>query len=170
MFARIDTCFNSLTRQGTGRRYHPKQFKLYWSFIRKISRLVKSLVIVMDLRCAWLRVILGVTSGKTSPRAIGWESIWLCERRTLSQSAKPRGNISRRVTPRWHAQSNQSRYFYNASPGTRRDVVIGVDKMLRENFLNRLFFVNTKSLSPIVRAQSTIGVKKYGLRILNPVT
>ena len=30
---------------------------------------------------------------------------------------KLRGIIPRRVTPRWYAQSNQSGYFYNISPG-----------------------------------------------------
>ena len=39
--------------------------------------------------------------------------------RKLEGSAKPWGNILRRVTPIWHTQSNQSGYFFNASPGTR---------------------------------------------------
>ena len=50
------------------------------------------------------------------------------------------------------------------------DAFAGVDKMIREQILPPLFFGNTKTLSSVVGALSTIPVKKYGLGILNPVT
>ena len=34
---------------------------------------------------------------------------------TSLRSEKPRGNIPRKVAPRWYMQSNCSGYFYNAS-------------------------------------------------------
>ena len=45
----------------------------------------------------------------------------------------------------------------------------GVEKMIRETFLPRIFFGKTKTLSLVVGAISTIPVKKYGLGLLNPV-
>ena len=42
--------------------------------------------------------------------------------------------------------------------------------MIRETFLPRLFFGNTKTLSPVVGALSMIPVKKSVLGILNPLT
>ena len=50
------------------------------------------------------------------------------------------------------------------------DAFAGVDKIIQETFLPRLFFRKTKILSPIVGALSTIPVNKYGLGKLNPVT
>ena len=41
--------------------------------------------------------------------------------------------------------------------------------MIRGTFSPRLFFVKTKTLSPIVGALSKMPVKKSGLGILNPV-
>ena len=46
----------------------------------------------------------------------------------------------------------------------------GVEKMIRETFLPRLFFRKTKTLSPVVGALSTIPFNKFELGILNPVT
>ena len=46
---------------------------------------------------------------------------------------------------------------------------VGVESMIRENFLPCLVFRKTKSLSPIVGALSTMPVKKSGLGLLNPV-
>ena len=46
----------------------------------------------------------------------------------------------------------------------------GVEKMIRETFLPRLFFVKTKTLSLIVGALTMMPFKKSGLEILNPVT
>ena len=46
----------------------------------------------------------------------------------------------------------------------------GVEKLLRETFLPRLFFVKLKSLQPIVGILSTIPVKKVGLGLQDPVT
>ena len=42
--------------------------------------------------------------------------------------------------------------------------------MIQETFLPRLFFGNTKYLSPIVGVISTIPAEKSGLELLNPVT
>ena len=72
--------------------------------------------------------------------------------------------------PQWYVQSNQSGYFFNTSPGTQETPFAGVDKMIQENFFPRLFFGQTKTLSPIVGSLSTMPVKKSGLGILNPVT
>ena len=47
---------------------------------------------------------------------------------------------------------------------------MGVEKMIRENFLPRLLFGKTKTLSPFVGALNTMPVKKAGLGLLNPVT
>ena len=46
----------------------------------------------------------------------------------------------------------------------------GLENMIQETFLPRLFFVKTKFLSPIVGDLSTMPVKKSVLGILNPVT
>ena len=50
------------------------------------------------------------------------------------------------------------------------DAFVGVEKMIQDNFLPHLFFGNTKTLSPIVGALSTMLVMKYGMGLLNPVT
>ena len=42
--------------------------------------------------------------------------------------------------------------------------------MIQETFLPRLFFGDTKTLSPFVGDLSTMPVKKFGLGLLNPVT
>ena len=50
------------------------------------------------------------------------------------------------------------------------DTFAGVEMMIRETFLSRLFFGKTKSLSPVIETLSTMPVKKSGLGFLNPVT
>ena len=49
------------------------------------------------------------------------------------------------------------------------DVFAGVDKMIRETFLPRLFFRKTKTLSSVVGALCTMPVKKSVMGLLNPV-
>ena len=122
----------------------------------------------MYLRCVQARVILGVTPGTTSPREIGRESIRWCGRRTLARSEKPQGNIPRRVTPRWHVIQPE-RIFIQLVTWETWDVFAGLEKMLQETFLPRLFFRKTKSLSPIVGALSAMPVKKSGLGLMNSV-
>ena len=50
------------------------------------------------------------------------------------------------------------------------DAFVEVEKIIWETFLPHLFFRNTKTLSSIVGALSTMTVKKSGLGIFNPVT
>ena len=50
------------------------------------------------------------------------------------------------------------------------DVFAGVDKMIRETFLPRLFFGNTKTFSLIVGALITMPFKKDRLGLLKLVT
>ena len=50
------------------------------------------------------------------------------------------------------------------------DVFTGVEKILQETFLSRLFFGKYKSLPPIVGNLSTMQVKRYGLGLQDPVT
>ena len=50
------------------------------------------------------------------------------------------------------------------------DEFAGVEKMIRETFLPRLFYGKTKTLSPIVGILFTIPIKVAGLRFLNSVT
>ena len=49
------------------------------------------------------------------------------------------------------------------------DVFTGVEKILQETFLPRLFFKSAKTLSPIVGALSMNPVKKNRIGLLNPV-
>ena len=55
-----------------------------------------------DLRCAQAHIILGVTLGTTSPKAVGWESIRWRGRKTSTWSAKLQGSTPRRVTQQWY--------------------------------------------------------------------
>ena len=50
------------------------------------------------------------------------------------------------------------------------DAFAGVEKMIRETFLPRLFFGNIKTLSPIVGTLSTMPIKEARLGLLNPAT
>ena len=50
------------------------------------------------------------------------------------------------------------------------DAFAGVENMIKETFLPRIFFGNMKTISPIVAALSTTPAKKYRLGPLNPVT
>ena len=50
------------------------------------------------------------------------------------------------------------------------DMFAGEEKMIRGTFLPRLFFRNTKTLSPVIGAIITMKVKKSRLGLLNPVT
>ena len=49
-------------------------------------------------------------------------------------------------------------------------VLVGVEKIIRETFLPRLFLGKTKTLPPIIRDLSKMPVKISRLRLLNPVT
>ena len=49
------------------------------------------------------------------------------------------------------------------------DVFAGVEKRIRENILPRLFFINTKTLSPIIGALRMMTIKTAGLGLLNSV-
>ena len=48
--------------------------------------------------------------------------------------------------------------------------MVGVEKIIRETFLPRLFLGKTKTLPPIIRDLSKMPVKISRLRLLNPVT
>ena len=50
------------------------------------------------------------------------------------------------------------------------DAFTGVKEIIRETFLPRLFFIKTKTLSPIVGTLSMMPVKKAILGLLNPLT
>ena len=49
------------------------------------------------------------------------------------------------------------------------DAFAGVEKMIQETFFPRLFFVNTKTFSPIVGTLSTMPIKVARLGLINPV-
>ena len=47
---------------------------------------------------------------------------------------------------------------------------LGMEKVLRETFLPRIFFGKSKTLTPFIGALSTFPVKKYRLDLQNPMT
>ena len=74
-FTRIETYFNSLTLQVPGRRYYTKPSKSLMIVHLENIKAGKQLRHVMDLRCARVHIILGVTQEVTGPRAIGRDSV-----------------------------------------------------------------------------------------------
>ena len=52
----------------------------------------------------------------------------------------------------------------------RGEALSGMENIIRETFLPRLFFGNKKNMYPVVGALSTMMVKKSVLVLLNPVT
>ena len=62
------------------------------------------------------------------------------------------------------------RIFLQHGTKNTGDAFSGVEKMLWETFLPRLFFAKSKYLSPIVGTLSKMPVKKSGLGLLNPLT
>ena len=71
MVAIIETYFNLLTHQGPGRGYHHEPSKNLLILHPENLEARNCLSHVTDLRCAQERIILGVTLGMTSPKAIG---------------------------------------------------------------------------------------------------
>ena len=50
------------------------------------------------------------------------------------------------------------------------DAFAGVEKIIQETFLPRIFFGNTKTLFPVIGYLSTMSVNKYVMVLLNPLT
>ena len=61
-------------------------------------------------------------------------------------------------------------FFLQRATWYTGDAFAGVEKMIQETCLPRLFFGNTKILSTIVGTLSTIPIKVAGIGLLNPVT
>ena len=90
--------------------------KAYWLCIHRISRSENCLARVTGLIYSQERIVLEVILGTASSNVIGWKSACRHRSRTLACSAKPWGNIPRRVKSQCYVWSNQSGFFYNASP------------------------------------------------------
>ena len=118
-FTRLETYFDFLTRQGTGRGYPPELTKSV--LIVRLKNIEAGKVFG---RRHGFRVCTGTHYIGCYIRDNDYKRDWLRERtlaweKTINTISKPRGNIPRRVMPQWYVQSNHNGYFFNASPGTR---------------------------------------------------
>ena len=118
-FARLETYFDSLTRQSPGQGYHPDRTKSVLIVHPENIEARKNFRERHGFRvCTGARYLGGYIGDDKSKRD------WLTERtlkwennvNTISKSA---GKYPRRVTPQWYVRSNQNGYFFNASPETR---------------------------------------------------
>ena len=170
MFARLETYFDSLTCQGTGQGYYHepsnsvmivrpenleagKEFRACHGFKICTSEL-------------YLRGYIGDDKSKRDwmrERTLTWEKNTNTIRKTAGKY--PKENYSALVRTIQSAWIFLQRVTWDTG-----EAFTGVEKIIQETFLPRLFFGNTKTFSPIVVALSMMPVKKSGLGLLNPVT
>ena len=163
-----DSFYFSNTPGSRAQKTSPNRQKSYWLCIWRISRTEDCLASVIGLRCERARVILGVRSGTTSPRAIGWESVRWRGRRTLTQS------VNRREISPGELCRGGIRFPTGVDVSTTRHLghggcVCGSGEDDQGNLFASSFLQKEKSLSPIVVVLSKILVKKSRLGLLNPV-
>ena len=159
-----------MTRQGPGQGYHPKPSKSVLIVrpenLETIKLFGRRHIFKVCTGARYLRGCIGDDESKHG---------WLRERtltleKNISTINKTAGkylqesysSVVRAIQSEWIFLQRVTWYMGNA--------FAGVDKMIRETFLPRLFSGKTKTLSPIVGALSTIPVNKFGLGLLNPVT
>ena len=169
-FARLETYFDSLTRQGPGRGYHPEP--------------IKRVLIVrpQNLEAGKVFGARHVFRVRTGARYFGgyigddkFKHYWLRDRNLTWEENI---NTIRKTTGKFPQESYaivvraiQSEWIFlqQVAWGTG-DSFAGVEKMIRETFLPCLFFGKKKSLSPVVGALIMMPVKKSSLGLLKSVT
>ena len=168
-FARLAKYFDSLTRQVPGRTYYPELSNSVLIIRLKNLESGKEFGTRHGFKgCAGTHYLGGYIGGVDSKHN------WMRER-TLTWE----GNINTiRKTTGKHPQDNYAAAVYAIQSKciSLQHVTwdmgyafAGVEKMIWENVLPRIFFGKTKTLPPIVGALSTMLVKKDGLGLLSPV-
>ena len=169
-FASIEIYFDSLTRQGPGLGYYPKPDK---------SVLIVHLENLEDRKDFGAHHGFKVCTGACYLGGYIWDDEskidWMRERtltwdkniNTISKTAgkypqESYAGVVRAIQSEW--------IFIQCVTWDTGDAFAGVEKMIWELFLPRLFFGKTKNLLPIVGTISTMPIKMDGLGLLNPVT
>ena len=169
-FARLETYFDLLTLQGLGWGYYPKPSMSV--LIVRPENLEAGKLFGAHQRfnvCTSAHYLGGYIGDNKSKRD------WLRERTLMWE----KNTSTIRETARKYLQDSYAAVVHEIQPEwiflqcvtwDTGDAFAGVEKMIRETFLPRLFFGKTKTPSPVVGALSTMPVNKSGLRLLNPVT
>ena len=169
-FTIIERYFYLLTLQGLGRRYYPEPYKSV--LIVRPNNLEAGKVFGA---CHGFKVCtgarypgsyIGADESKRDllrERMMTWENNISTIRKTAGKYPQDSYTaVVRTIQSEW--------IFLQHVTWDTWDAFAGVEKIIRETFLPRLFFGKTKTLSPVMEALSIIPVKKSGLGILNPLT
>ena len=167
---RLEAYFDSLTRQGPGRGYHPK--------------LTKSVLIVHPenleegkvfgarhvFRVCTGACYLGYYIGDDESKRDWLRESTLTWEKNINKISKTMGKCPQESYAAVVRAIQSECIFIKCVTWETGDLFVGVEKIIQENLLPFLFAVKTKTLSTVVGALSTMPVKKSGLGQLNPVT
>ena len=169
-FARLDTYFDSLTRQGLGRGYYPEPSKIV--LIVRPENLEAGKVFrarhVFKV-CTGARYLGGYIGDGDSKQywlresTLTWDMNIHTIRKTMGKYPQESyATVVHAIQPEW--------IFLQCITWDMAEAFVGVEKMIRETFLPHIFFRKTKTLSPVVGYLSAMPVNKAVLGILNTVT
>ena len=167
MFARLETYFDSLTRQGLGRGYHPEPTKSVL-IVRPDNIEAGKLIGARHVfrACTGAHYLGGYIGDNKSKhnwlrkRTLTWE-------KNIHTISKTTGKYPQESAVVCAIQLEW--IFFQHVTRETGDSFAGVEKMIRENVLPHLFFGKKKTLSPVVGDLSKMPVRRAGLGILNPV-
>ena len=169
-FSRLETYYDSLTRQGPEWGYYPEPSKSVLIVRPENLKAGKNFRARHRFKvCAGAHYLGGYIGDNKSKRFCLRERtlVWEKKINMISATARKYRQESYAVVVR----AIQSEWiFLQRVTWDTGDAFAGVEKMIQENFLPSLFFGKMETLSPIVGALSTMSVKKDGLVLLNPVT
>ena len=166
-FTRIETYFNSLTRQGPGRGCHPKPTKSILIVLTEnleAGRLFsKCHGFKVCTSAHYIRCYIGDYASKSNwlrQCTLTWEKNIGTIRKTAGKYPQESyATVS-------HSIQSELIYIQRITWGTGC-VSAGVQKMLQETFLPRIFYGETISLSPNIGDLSTMPTKNDRLGLLN---
>ena len=169
-FTIIETYFNFLTCQGPGRGYYPKPSKSVL-FVHPVN--------LETGKEFGARQVFKVCTGALYPgsyiRDGESKSDWLRERtltceKNINKISETEGGYPQESYAAVVSAIQSEWIFLQHVTWDTGYVFTGSGKKIQETFLPRLFFRNTKTLSPFVGSISAMPAKKSGLGLLNPVT
>ena len=169
-FARLETYFDSLTLQGLGRGYHPKPTKS--ELIVRPDNIEAGKMFGVRHRfrvCTGARYLRGYIGDENSKHNRLRDSTMTWEK-NINTIRKTAGKYPQESYSAVVCAIQSEWIFIQCLTWYTGNLFAGVEKMIRETFLPRLFFGKTKTLSHVVGDLSTTPVRKAVMGLLNPVT
>ena len=169
MFAKIETNFDLMTRQGLVWGYHPKLIKSVLIVRPENLQTVKVFGARHGFRVCTVACYLGGYIGDNESKQDWFRECTLKWEKNINTIRKTVGEYLQDSYAVVVSAIQSECIFLQCVTWDTGDSFAVVEKIIHETFLPRLFFGKKKILSPVVGALSRMAVNRTGLGILNPV-